>query len=100
MELKLTSKQRAKLRGMANTLETILQIGKGGINENTVRQVADALTARELIKIRVLENSLYTAKEAAAELAEACDCIVVQILGTRITLYRPNPEKPVIQLDD
>lgn len=100
MELKLTSKQRAKLRGMANTLETILQIGKGGINENTVKQVADALTARELIKIRVLENSLYTAKEAAAELAEACGCIVVQILGTRITLYRPNPEKPVIQLDD
>jgi len=100
MELKLTSKQRAKLRGMANTLETILQIGKGGVTENTVKQVADALTARELIKIRVLENSLYTAKEAAAEIAEACDCIVVQILGTRITLYRPNPEKPVIQLDD
>ena len=100
MELKLTSKQRAKLRGMANTLETILQIGKGGVTENTVKQIADALTARELIKIRVLENSLYTAKEAAAEIAEACDCIVVQILGTRITLYRPNPEKPVIQLDD
>ncbi|MBQ4050925.1 MAG: ribosome assembly RNA-binding protein YhbY [Oscillospiraceae bacterium] len=100
MELKITSKQRAKLRGMANTLDTILQVGKGGITENTVKQVADALTARELIKIRVLENSLYTAKEAAAEIAEACDCIVVQILGTRITLYRPNPEKPVIQLDD
>ena len=48
---------------------------------------------------RSLENSLYTAKEAAAELAEAADCLVVQILGTRITLYRPNPEKPVIQLD-
>lgn len=100
MELILTSKQRAKLRAMANSLDTILQIGKGGINENTVRQVADALTARELIKIRVLENSLYTAKEAAAELAGAADCLVVQVLGTRITLYRPNPEKPVIQLDD
>ena len=100
MELILTSKQRAKLRAMANSLDTILQIGKGGINENTVRQVADALTARELIKIRVLENSLYTAKEAAAELAGATDCLVVQVLGTRITLYRPNPEKPVIQLDD
>lgn len=100
MELKITSKQRAKLRGMANTLDTILQVGKGGITENTVKQVADALAARELIKIRVLENSLYTAKEAAAEIAEACDCMVVQILGTRITLYRPNPEKPVIQLDD
>ena len=96
----MTSKQRAKLRGMANTLETILQIGKSGINENTVRQVADALKARELIKIRVLENSLYTAKEAAAEIAEATDCEVVQVLGTRITLYKPNPEKPVIDLDD
>ena len=96
----MTSKQRAKLRAMANPLDTILQIGKGGINENTVKQVDDALTARELIKIRVLENSLYSAKEAAAEIAEATGCIVVQILGTRITLYRPNPEKPVISLDD
>ena len=91
MEMTITSKQRARLRAMANGLDTILQVGKGGINENTVKQVADALKARELIKIRVLENSLYTAKEA--------DCLVVQILGTRITLYRPNPEKPVIQLD-
>ena len=96
----LTSKQRARLRAMANQMDTILQIGKGGINENTVKQVDDALTARELIKIRVLENSLYTAEEAAAEIAGETGCQVVQILGTRITLYRPNPEKPVISLDD
>lgn len=96
----LTSKQRARLRAMANQMDTILQIGKGGINENTVKQVDDALTARELIKIRVLENSLYTAKEADAEIAGETGCQVVQILGTRITLYRPNPEKPVISLDD
>ena len=96
----LSSKQRAKLRSLANPIETILQIGKGGINENTLKQVDDALTARELIKIRVLENSLYTAKEAAAEIAGSVGCEVVQILGTRITLYRENPEKPVIQLDD
>ena len=96
----LNSKQRARLRAMANQMDTILQIGKGGINENTVKQVDDALTARELIKIRVLENSLYTAKEAAAEIAGETGCQVVQILGTRITLYRPTPEKPVISLDD
>ena len=96
----LNSKQRARLRAMANPSDTILQIGKGGINENTVKQVDDALTARELIKIRVLENSLYSAKEAAAEIAGETGCEVVQILGTRITLYRKNPEKPVIQLDD
>ncbi len=95
----LNSKQRAKLRGMANTLDTILQIGKGGINDNVIKQVSDALLARELIKIRVLDNSLYTAKEAAAEIASAVGCDVVQVVGTRITLYMPNPEEPVIQLD-
>ena len=95
----LNSKQRAKLRGMANTLDTILQIGKGGINDNLIKQVSDALLARELIKIRVLDNSLYTAKEAAAEIASAVGCDVVQVVGTRITLYMPNPKEPVIQLD-
>ena len=95
----LNSKQRAKLRTMANGLETILQIGKGGISDNTVKQINDALLARELIKIRVLENSIYTAKEAASEIAAACGCEVVQVLGTRITLYKPNPEEPVIALD-
>ena len=96
----LNSKQRARLRAMANPIDTILQIGKGGINENTVKQVDDALTARELIKIRVLENSLYSAKEAAAEIAENVGCDVVQVLGSRITFYKPNPKKPVIHLDD
>ena len=96
----MTSKQRAKLRGLANSLDTIMQIGKGGINENTYKAVAEALEARELIKIRVLENSLYTAKEAAAEIAENVGCDVVQVLGTRITFYKPNPKQPVIHLDD
>ena len=95
----LNSKQRAKLRSMANSLETILQIGKGCISENTVKQVEDALKARELIKIRVLENSIYSAKEAANEIAQATGCDVVQVVGTRITLYKQNPEEPVIQLD-
>ncbi len=96
----LTSKQRAKLRGMANGLETILQVGKGGINENVIKQVNDALFARELIKIRVLENSIYTAKEAAIELSEATDCQVVQVMGSRITLYKANPKEPVISLEE
>ena len=96
----MTSKQRAKLRGLANSLDTIMQIGKGGINENTYKAVAEALEARELIKIRVLENSLYTAKEAAAEIAENVGCDVVQVLGTRIPFYKPTPKKPVIHLDD
>ena len=61
----LTSKQRAALRAMGNPLETIFQIGKGGITDETAKQIANALEARELIKARVLENSGYTAREAA-----------------------------------
>ena len=67
----LNSKQRAALRSMAAQIQPIMQIGKGGITENLVKTVSDALEARELIKARVLENSGYTAKEAASEIAEA-----------------------------
>ena len=65
----LTSKQRAVLRGMANSMDTIFQVGKGGISDTLVAQTDDALRARELIKLRVLENSGYTAREAAEQLA-------------------------------
>ncbi len=95
----ITSKQRAKLRSMANKVETIFQIGKNGITDILIEQINDALFARELIKVRVLENSLFTAREAAAEIAEKTGALVVQTLGTRITLYKPNPEKPTIVLD-
>ena len=66
--MELTSKQRAQLRGMAATMDTILHVGKDGIGDNLVKQANDALEARELIKGRVLENSMYTAREAAEEL--------------------------------
>ena len=66
--MELTSKQRAQLRGMAANLDTIVHVGKDGIGENLIKQVNDALEARELIKGRVLENSMYTAREAAEEL--------------------------------
>ena len=84
----LSSKQRARLRAAANSLDTILQVGKGGLDDAVVTQVKDALAARELIKMRVLENSLYTAKEAAAELAEYTGAEVVQVIGTRFVLFR------------
>jgi len=90
----LTSKQRAALRSMANSLETIGQIGKGGVVETTVTQVDEALTARELVKFRVLETSPVTAREAAAELAEKTGAEVVQVIGYRLVLYRHNPKKP------
>ncbi len=97
--MELTSKQRACLRGLANPLDTIVQIGKNPVSPELVKQVDDALTARELIKLRVLNNSMYSAREAAAELAEATHSAVVQVIGTKFVLYRPNRKKPVIVLD-
>ena len=94
----LTSKQRAQLRGLAMTEDTIIQIGKGGISENTLTQVKDALKARELIKGRVLENSLLTAREAADALAEACDAETVQTIGNKFVLYKMNAKEPKIAL--
>ena len=68
--MELTSKQRAQLRGMANGLDTIVQIGKDGIGDNLVQQANEALEARELIKCRVLESAMLTAREACQELAK------------------------------
>lgn len=94
----LTSKQRAQLRALANPLETILQVGKSGVGEQLVKQVDDALTARELIKLRVLETAPGTVREIAEELAAAAGAEVVLTIGTRFVLYRRNSKKPVIQL--
>ncbi len=94
----LTSKQRAQLRGIAMTEDTIIQIGKGGITENTVTQVKDALKARELIKGRVLENSLLTAREAADALSEACAAETVQTIGSKFVLYKRSDKESKIAL--
>ena len=91
----LTSKQRAQLRGLANNIDTILQIGKDGIGENLVKQADGALEARELIKGKVLENNLeYDARTAAEELAKATRSEVVQVIGTKFVLYRETHSKP------
>ena len=92
--MELTSKQRAQLRGLANSIDTILIIGKDGIGENLIKQADDALEARELIKGRALENSLLSAREAAEALAEATRSDVVQVIGTRFVLYRETHSKP------
>ena len=92
--MELTSKQRSQLKGLANSLDTILQIGKDGISENLVKQADDALEARELIKGRVLENNIeYDARLAAEELAKATRSEVVQVIGTKFVLYRPSHNK-------
>ena len=95
----LTSKQRAKLRGLASTEDTILQVGKGGVAGTLVRQVDDALTARDLITLRVLETCPESVREAAERLAAAANAEVVQVIGGKFVLYRRNDKKPRIELD-
>ena len=99
--MELTSKQRAQLRGLANGIDTILIVGKEGIGDNLVKQADDALEARELIKGRVLENSMYTAREAAEELKVAARCEVVQVIGSKFVLFRyqHNKDKRKIELE-
>ena len=93
--MELTSKQRAQLSGLANTIDTIVQVGKDGIGENLVKQVDDALEARELIKGRVLDNNIeYDARLAAEELAKLTRSEVVQVIGTKFVLYRESHSKP------
>ncbi len=94
----ITSKQRAFLRGKANDLDAIFQIGKGGINENLIAQLNDVLEARELIKVKVLETAMLTAREASEAVCEATGADPVQCIGTKFVIYRPNSEKPVIIL--
>ena len=94
----LNSKQRAYLRSLAQNLDTIFQIGKGGIGEELCLQLSNALEARELIKIRVLESSGYSAKEAAQEIAEAISADVVSCIGSKFILYKESVKKKKIEL--
>ena len=94
----ITSKQRAYLRGLANGIPTIMQIGKGGIGENLIKTVSDALEARELIKLGVLENSMETPREVADVLSEATDAEVVGVIGRKIILYRESVNHKKIEL--
>lgn len=94
----LTSKQRAALRSIAANYDTIFQIGKGGVTEAMCAQIGEALRKRELIKLRVLDNSGYTAREAADQIADFLDADVVKVIGSKFVLFRRNPEEPVIDI--
>ncbi len=94
----MTSKQRATLRGLANKEPSLFQVGKGGISSEVIKQVEDALRARELIKLSVLETSPQTANDIASELADSTDSAVVAVIGRKIILYKRNPKKPVIKI--
>lgn len=93
----LSSKQRAALRGFAQNCETILQVGKGGINDALVQSVREALQKRELIKMRVLENCPLSARKAAEELAKRTKSEVVQVIGSRFVLFKRNPQHIVVK---
>lgn len=94
----LTSKQRAFLTKLAANQKAIFQIGKGGVNENMLTQLENALEARELIKITVLETCEYSPREAAEGAAAALEADVVQVIGRKFILYRKSTKKPLIEL--
>ena len=95
----MNSKDRAYLRGLANTIEPIFQVGKLGINDNLIKQVDDALEARELIKLTVLETAPSDAKDIAIELANNTNSVVVQVMGRKITLYRKRVKDSKININ-
>ena len=88
----MTSKQRAYLRSLANTMEPIIHVGKDGVNENMIKQASDALEARELIKGTVLQNSPMSARDAIAALCEGTNA------GSRFVIYRAREKDPKIVL--
>jgi len=91
----LDGKRRSYLRGQANNLNPIIQIGKDGISQGLIEQTEKSLEDHELVKGRVLNNSLVDAKEAANELAQKCEAEVIQVIGNVFVLFRRNNEKPI-----
>lgn len=89
----LNSKQRAFLKNLGSKIQPIFQIGKNEISDNMIKQISDALTAHELVKISVLENSQYTSREAADIVAEMTGADVVLVVGNRFILYRETQDK-------
>ena len=97
----MTTKQRAKLRSMCNTMEPVLHIGKDGVTDNLVKQCWDALEARELIKVTVQRGAPYeTTREACAALCERVHAEPVQTIGSRFCIYRQARENSQIRLED
>jgi len=94
----ITSKQRSYLRRLANEIDPIFQIGKGGINENMIKQFNDALEARELIKVTVLKNAMADTSDICHQVAEMTGADVVQVIGNKFVLYKESKENKVIEL--
>ena len=89
----ITSKERAELRSQANTLDTTLMVGKGGVTENIVAEAITQLEARELVKGRVLETALMTAREVSDEICEAIGADGIQCVGSKFVIYKRSEKK-------
>lgn len=96
----LTSKQRSYLRSLANGIEPIFQVGKGGVGENMIKQFNDALEARELVKASVLKNSLADTRQICEEVASLAGAEIVQVIGNKFVLYKESKDDKVIVLPD
>ena len=95
----LTSKQRAHLRKLAQSLRPTVHVGKEGVTESALRGLRQTFGGAELVKVRVLEAAPQSAKETAHALAAGVDdAAVVQVVGRNATLYRPDPDAPAIRL--
>ncbi len=94
----LTGKQKRYLRSLAHHLDPIFQVGKGGVNDHLIRHIEEALEARELIKVSVLNNSLEDARDIAPEVAEKSGSELVQVIGKTIVLYKESKENKTIEL--
>ncbi|MCP8616933.1 ribosome assembly RNA-binding protein YhbY [Salirhabdus salicampi] len=94
----LTGKQKRFLRSKAHHLKPIFQVGKGGVNDNLIQQVNEALEKRELIKVSVLQNCLEDKDSIAADIVEGTNAHLVQVIGNTIVLYKESEEHKEIQL--
>jgi RNA-binding protein len=98
VNMMLTSKQRSYLRSLANTMDPIFQVGKGGIGDNLIKQFNDALEARELVKVTVLRNADAGAREISEEIAEQTGAEVVQVIGSKFVLYKESKKHKEIEI--
>jgi RNA-binding protein len=95
----ITSKQRSQLRSLANGLDVLFQLGKTGIEENFLKQIDQVLEIRELIKIKVLDNSGFTAREASDIICKELKCEGIQAIGSKMVIYRKSSKNPRIELE-
>ncbi len=94
----ITGKQRSYLKSLANKIEPIVHIGKGGITQNILNQISEALEARELVKVKLLDTSMLNAKDTANEVCNALNAEYVQSIGNRFVIYKASEKNRKIEL--